>query len=365
MKYFIPFFSLLLGILPLHAGETPAPLVVGYYPCWGDNLPVEKIQYGQFTHLIHAFATVRKGEIQTEGNLPSPALTRAAHAVGVKVLLGLGGADSGPDFTALTKDPAAQAACIKSLVKLAIDHGYDGIDVDWEFPAASDVDQVVDFVAKLRQALREANPAALVTMPLPAANYYGQYFDGRRLAALVDFVQLMTYDVHGPWKDGNGFSHAGFNSPLGETDSDPVDGHANSYQKSVDYWRGRGFSDQQLLVGIPFFGHGFMVKKWGDTPLKASSHTGLDYRKLLPLLSAGWQRKWDDQASVPWLQSPAGLPSELISYDDPPSVELKAKWAREAGIRGIFFWEISQDYVDGSNVLVEAARKGLGLPPGP
>lgn len=365
MKYLTPFLSLLFAFQPLRAAENPAPLVVGYYPCWGDNLPVGKIKYAQFTHLIHAFATVKKGEIHTEGNLPSPELTSAAHAAGVKVLLGLGGADSGPDFTALTKDPAAQAAFIKNIVKLATDNGYDGVDVDWEFPGKAEVDRVVDFVAKLRQALREASPAALVTMPLPAANYYGQYFDGKRLAGLVDFVQIMTYDEHGPWKEGNGLSHAGFNSPLGESDSDPVDGHENSFQKSVDYWQGRGFSDQQLLVGAPFFGHGFMVKKWGDIPLKASSHNGLDYRKLLPLLAAGWQRRWDDQAGVPWLQSPAGTAAELISYDDPQSVELKARWARQAGLRGIFFWEISQDFVDGRNVLVEAARKGLGLPPSP
>ncbi|CAN5681656.1 hypothetical protein BH09VER1_BH09VER1_03040 [soil metagenome] len=363
-----PFLSavLLLGVLlSSRAEQAPSPVVLGYYPSWTDELPVEKINYRLFTHLVHAFATIHHGSIKVEGNLPSSDLTRLAHAAGVKVLLGLGGADSGPDFSAMARDKASEDACIKSLVKMVGDHGYDGIDVDWEFPAATEVDRVVDFVTKLRLALRQANPQALVTMPLPAADYYGQYFDGARLAPLLDFVMIMTYDVHGPWKEGDGFSHSGFNSPLGETDSDPVDGHANSFQKSADYWRGRGFADQQLLVGLPFFGHGFMVKKWGDTPLKASSHTDLEYRKIFSLLSAGWQRKWDDQASVPWLQSPPGLPAELISYDDPQSVELKAKWAREAGLRGVFFWEISQDFIEGRNVLVEAARKRLGLPPSP
>ena len=352
-----------LGHLRADAEDAPAGVVVGYYPSWGSTLPVAKIDFAPFTHLIHAFVTLRKGVLHTEGNLPSPELTRAAHAAGVKVLLGLGGADNGKELSAMTQNPEAEEACVQALAKLATDNGYDGIDVDWEFPSAADEANAVVFVGKLRDALRQANPQALVTMPLPWLDSQGHYFDGPKLAPLLDFVFLMTYDAHGPWKvDAHTFCHAGFNAPLRETTADPVDGGLYSFRKAVDYWRGKGFADRQIVVGIHGFGHGFLVEKWGETPLKPSAHGDIDYRKIPPLLAIGWQRHWDDEAGVPWLQSPPGFPPELITYDDPESVALKGKWAREAGVGGIFFWEISADSIQGRNVLVEAARKGFGLP---
>lgn len=340
----------------------PAPVVVGYYPSWHSVLPIEKINFGDFTHIIHAFATIKHGAIHTEGNLPSRELTRAGHAAGVKVLLGLGGADSGKEFSAMAGNPATEAACIQSLVKLVTDNGYDGVDVDWEFPTAADSANVVAFVSKLRDNLRQTNPDALVTMPLPWTDYDGQYFDGPKLAKLVDLIFIMTYDAHGPWKvDAHNYCHAGFDAPLNATTTDPVDGNVYSFQKAVDYWRGKGFSNQQLVVGIHLSGHGFMVDKWSETPRQPSKHSDIEYRSIQGLLDAGWQRQWDDQAGVPWLRSPPGLPAELITYDDPQSVALKGKWAQAAGLRGIFFWEISEDYIDGHNVLVEAARKGFDL----
>jgi GH18 family chitinase len=38
-------------------------------------------------------------------------------------------------------------------------------------------------------------------------------------------------------------------------------------------------------------------------------------------------------------------------------VQHKSRWAHKNGFGGIFFWEISQDWVGGRNVLIEAARK--------
>jgi len=349
----------------LEVDKAVPPVVVGYYPSWTNKLPVSQINFGQFTHLIHAFVTIQNGVLHTEGNLPSRALTQGGHAAGVKVLLGLGGEDSGPQLSAMTRDPAKEEACVEGLAKLVADNGYDGVDIDWEFPTSTDSKNVISFVERLGQALRKTNPAALVTMPLPSADNDGQYFDGPQLARLVDFALIMTYDAHGPWKiDGHNYCHAGFDSPLYATDTDPVDGGQYSYQKAIDYWRGKGFANKQLVIGIHLSGHGFMVKKWGETPLQTSAHGDVEYSSIKTLLDEGWQRHWDKQAEVPWLVSPPGLPSELITYDDPESVALKGAWARNAGLRGIFFWEISEDFIRGHNELVEAGRKGLGQPSG-
>ena len=42
-------------------------------------------------------------------------------------------------------------------------------------------------------------------------------------------------------------------------------------------------------------------------------------------------------------------------FEDPESAALKGKWAREKGFRGIFFWNIEQDWRDGDHEIVRAA----------
>jgi chitinase len=258
---------LVLAILPL-AAQATKPVVIGYYPSWNSALPINQIRLDQFTHLIHAFVTIHKGALRTAGNLPSRELTQAAHAAGVKVLLGFGGADSGGELAAMTRNPATEKTVVLGLAKLVADNSYDGVDVDWEFPTAADEAGVVDFVAQLRHELQQTNPAALITMPVPSAAHDAQYFDGPHLAPLLDLALIMAYDAHGPWKAGKDiYCHAGFDAPLYDTSTDPVDGGTFSYQQAVDYWRAKGFTNRQLVVGIHFSGHGFMVEKWGDTPV--------------------------------------------------------------------------------------------------
>ena len=46
----------------------------------------------------------------------------------------------------------------------------------------------------------------------------------------------------------------------------------------------------------------------------------------------------------------------FVSYDDPRSIELKSAYARERGLGGIMFWELSQDT---RGALLDAAHRGL------
>ena len=355
----VPFF---LGMLlctgsAAEGTDQTQPVVMGYYPSWNSGLSPEKINYHLFTHIVHAFITPEKdGSLHTEGNLPSRVLTKLAHDAHVKALLAIGGENSGAALSALTRNAKAADVFIKNVSRMAQDYGYDGIDLDWEYPEEGDSDNMVHFLHMLRAELVTWNPHALITMPVPATEFGSKWFDAR-MAGEVDFIQIMSYELHGPWKDGAHYSHSGHNSPLRETDLDPIDGHKQSFQKFVDYWVAKGYPKSKMLVGIACFGHGFMVDGFAKVPVIASKHADINYKDLKPLLAAGWVRHWDAQAVVPWLSSPKG--DEIITYDDPQSASAKGAWAREAGLRGIFFWEISQDYVDGRNELVEPAIKGL------
>jgi chitinase len=71
----------------------------------------------------------------------------------------------------------------------------------------------------------------------------------------------------------------------------------------------------------------------------------------------GFQRFWDDCSSTPFLRSEAA--EQVISYDDPKSMEMKGRLAKEAGILGVNMWDAHGDTEDWQ--LIDAVRKGLGV----
>jgi chitinase len=75
--------------------------------------------------------------------------------------------------------------------------------------------------------------------------------------------------------------------------------------------------------------------------------------------AGGFTREWDACSSTPWLKSWAS--GQIITYDDPDSISMKAQFAKQAGLRGTAVWEITGD-MGGSNwSLLSAARSGLGI----
>lgn len=326
-------------------------MVLGYYPAWDTGLASGEIGFSRFTHLAHAFASpTPDGAIGVVEPAAARALTSPAHAAGVKVILSLGGGGAGSDhFAAIMADGAKADRWIGESVAFVEAGGYDGIDCDWEFPQTKvDAANLVKLVAAYRTRL----PHTLLSMAVNASDWYGRWFDHAALLPLFDFLNVMTYDFHGPWGD-----HAGHNSPLHPAPGDP-DGAGMNCAAGMAYWNvTKRFPREKLLLGIPCYGRSFLVPRLHLPTREASPRTYLGYNAVRKLLAEGWRREWDAAAAVPYLVKD-GV-AEVISYEDEESAELKGRWAREQGYRGIFFWEVSQDADRGRHVLVEAARQGF------
>lgn len=336
---------------------TISPIVLGYYYRSGKHsLTPAQINYRQFTHLCHAFVTTdSSGTLKMAGGVPDDELTSRAHAAGVKVLLSLGGADSGKYFDPLLHDRAATDHFIEGVVAIVLKHGYDGVDIDWEYPKETHGRDGFTYLAtQFRKRLDAQKPGTLVTAALGSSGTC-RWVDLEAVANVIDFVNIMTYDIHGPWDN-----HCGFNAPF---DFDPGDREACrafTVKETMAYWNEiKKWPKGRLLVGIPSYGRGFVADKWFD-PINKEDKLDvgpLSFKNIVNLLADGWVRHWNDKAGVPWLSKP-GVKG-LISYDDPQSVVERARWASKNGYGGVFFWEISQDYVGGNHVLVKAATEGF------
>lgn len=71
----------------------------------------------------------------------------------------------------------------------------------------------------------------------------------------------------------------------------------------------------------------------------------------------GFTRHWDLCSSTPYLRSQ--FSQQIITFDDPTSLGLKAAWAKKAGILGVNIFDVHGDTDDWD--LVDSIRNGLGI----
>ena len=109
---------------------------------------------------------------------------------------------------------------------------------------------------------------------------------------------------------------------------------------------------------MPFYGRGWrgIESEKGWTEGSGTMQVG-GYRAIATnqLQSAGFVRRWDDVAKVPWLYN--AETKEWITYEDAQSMRIKGSYVVEQGLAGAMFWELSND--DGT--LLDALRTGLGV----
>ncbi len=116
----------------------------------------------------------------------------------------------------------------------------------------------------------------------------------------------------------------------------------------------RGVPASKVNMGMPFYGYDFTTtENLYDSCGGNCSATYTPYSSIAPLVGNGYTYYWDSASLVPYLRKDSG--AGVISYDNPQSIEQKVYYAlitRSAG--GVFMWEITQDYMSGTQPLMDA-----------
>lgn len=334
---------------PSPGTERPNKAVIGYYASWKKaEFPHTLIAYKYLTHIAHAFAWPDpQGNLVIPQGYSYPELLQTAHANGVKVLLSLGGWGNCAGFPGAVSTAENRARFVGQLVDYCRAHGYDGVDLDWEF-VSNDTEKFNFslFVEALAAAFRSGSPRLSLTMAAPSGDYWGRWIDYERVSASFDYISFMTYDFHGAWSD-----HSGHNSPLYGC-GDPCGSFDDTFQCA----RGRGVPLDKLVLGLAFFGRSFDCGGFGR-PFTTSEYYA--YVDAMALPDTDWDLLWDGCAQVPYKLRKDG--GKILSFDDARSVSLKCQYVKDVGAAGLIIWELSHDYRNGKAELLEVVGKSFGV----
>lgn len=333
---------ILIMYLPLNSQERP--MVLGYYPSWNKSIfPHTLIPFEHLTHICHAFIFPHEdGSLDLDGFTHDPDLIDACHANDVKIVISVGGWDTArtPRFAVMATDSTARKAFVENITRFCIDNGYDGIDMDWEYPPPEIREYTSMLFRELRHALSLVNKPMSLSIAAPSADPYDRY-DWTVMNEVLDWVGIMTYDYYGSWTP-----KAGPNSPLygtlSTTDQGWIDRSVNHYIHD------KGVSPSILCIGTPFYGWQFEASAMYG-PITGARQ--LRYFQIEPLISNGWNRYWDNDTRTPYLVNPER--TRVISYDDRESIIEKCTYIKYHGLRGTIIWSLGQDYINNETVLLD------------
>ena len=337
---------------PTRAAEAPV-WVTGYYMASSQNeaLTPDKIDYSAITHLVH-FAIVPKSDgtiADTAANglgavtpAQSAEVVAQAHTHGVKVLICLGGANSGPAISAAITE-SVRGAFIRNLVGFVTTRGYDGLDVDMEPIAPADELNFAAFVHQLRAAMKAANPKLLLTIPAS-----GEPGDQPKLCAQLqddfDQINIQTYDLSGAW-DGwktwyNGSLYGGGKTLL--TPARPFPG----VDEKVGYYTAAGIPKSKLGIGIAFYGYVWSGANGPAQSIQGVKTATLGYNEIMDQYFQPSVYHWDTLAHAPYLSigTAADPNKKFVSYDDVRLAREKVLYARTHGLGGVIIWQLAGGY---------------------
>ncbi|KAL8276452.1 hypothetical protein RQP46_011154 [Phenoliferia psychrophenolica] len=384
-------FTALVAVLLASHVQATTPLISMYWPAYSSaKQPPSAIPWKQAS-IMNYFVTVTTAtgmEIpdgQSTSDLPSFVSLAKSHKV--RPVCSVGGWTGSLYFSSLVSTAASRKSFAKDLSSFATKWGFEGIDLDWEYPnhqgigcnniSSADSANLLLFVKELKHQL---GPSKIITAAVSVNGLYGAdgtiLTDVSEYAKYIDYLNVMNYDVTGTWSGSTGP-----NSPLNACNS------GVGADTTIALWTGAGFPANQLMLSqlsnttignytsqiyqamsttLPkgdssdnyttstdvcgvtttgYLGHWEMYELISEGLLSSDEKTGKN----------GFTRHWDDCTSTPFLFNPST--KIFITYDDSESIGLKAEFAVAKGLAGLFIF----DSLGFTSKVYSAMKEGLGL----
>ncbi|XP_051857853.1 mucin-5AC isoform X1 [Drosophila albomicans] len=373
--------------------------VVCYYTNWSVYRPgtakfnPQNINPYLCTHLIYAFGGFTKDnqmkpfdkyqDIEQGGYAKFTGLK--TYNKQLKTMIAIGGwNEASSRFSPLVANPERRQQFIKNILKFLRQNHFDGIDLDWEYPAhreggkSRDRDNYAEFVRELRaeferESEKTGRTRLLLTMAVPAGiEYIDKGYDVPKLNKYLDWFNVLTYDFHSSHEPS-----VNHHAPLYSLEDDSeynYDAELN-IDYSIKYYLKAGADRDKLVLGIPTYGRSYTLINEESTELGAPSEGPgeqgdatrekgyLAYYEICQTLKD--DPDWTVVQPNENVMGPyAYRRNQWVGYDDEAIVRKKAEYVVAHGLGGIMFWAIDNDDFRGAcsgkpYPLIEAAKEAM------
>jgi chitinase len=341
------YIFLLIFFICLSSNAQNKPYkVIAYYTGNGETIrqyPVHKL-----THIIYSFLKLQNDTLTFHNDQQKTTLQQLValkkEYPGLKIMVSVGGWSGCAPCSDLFASELHRETFAKTTVALLRQYGIDGLDIDWEYPAIEgypghkyDSSDRNNFTLLLRALRKEMSNDFLLSFAAGGFVKYLQYsIDWTAVAPLVDFINLMTYDLVGGYSTVTGH-HTPLKSYM--TDQQSVD-------RCVDWLlHGDLVPRNKLIIGAAFYARVWEFVSPVNNGLYQSGKfkQGVAYKNFTTYFtdSLGYKYYIDKKAKAPFCYSES---KELFAtFDDEYSIREKCNYIRSKRLGGIMFWELSQD----------------------
>lgn len=345
-----------------------ASVRVGYYASWSRDRTchpffASNINPRSYTHLNYAFGQISGGiMIQPTGNDLSEIKAfqdlKSINA-NLKTLISVGGwafNDPGPtqqEFHNIILTQASRSKFINSVQSYLETYGFNGIDIDYEYPVAPDRGGRPEDKQNFLQLVKEMRAAFgskyLITIAAPASYWYLQHFAIGEMSKYLDFINIMTYDIHGTW-DADIAS-------LGAV----VRSHTNikEVESALELFLRDGVPSEKLVLGLAYYGRSFQLANPSCNRIgcafKGPARSGectnspgtLAWFEINDIIASTGSEPVYDSDSMSKILVFGN--DQWVAYDDDETLLLRQNYAGANCLLGTMVWSIDQGVVRASS----------------
>lgn len=347
-----------------------SPAIFCFWGSWSvyryglGTFTADMIPASQCTHLLYAFAgldphTYKIKSLDPWCDLSSSeggGLNNYANAINaklknpsLKIILSVGGWNDGSvQYSEMISTAYTRKIFINSVVSWLTRYGFDGLDIDWLYPAQrGGLPQDKQNFPLLLQELKEAfEPHGFVlSVTLAGSTSMADIsYDIPNISKNVDYMSVMSYEYHTYYDD----PHVRHQSPM---NSRPAENPTLNVNFTMHYYLINGAAPEKLLMGIQSNAITYTLAdplrhNIGDLavapgqPGRYSQSPGyLATYELCLNLRSGWSMQFDEIAQAPY----AFGGNQWVAYDNEDSVQVKVQLIKNLNLGGVMFWSVDLD----------------------
>jgi len=316
----------------------------------------------------------------------------------LKIGISVGGWTRSGDFSKVAADKVKRQNFAKNIVKFIDYLGYDFVDIDWEYPTAvrpgdpegngvqidegcpGSPDDTENFTLLLKEIRNELDSLGKknekhyeLSVAMSAAPSMMEKIEYDKVLQIVDFANMMTYDLNGAWN-----SYTAHHTALYTNDAynhETMLEAQNSVDNCIKYLEekyGNTIDMSKVVVGVAPY-----TRAWGGvkddgldkdnpglyataTPNSIKSADGTTagtygFYELPTLIEQfGLLEYYDNKAKAAYYYSPTN--GVFFTCDNEKSVAAKGKYVKEKGLGGLIAWMAS---LDRDNTITKAMYNSL------